>query len=77
MAKSETAKLRSRAESAETAAIGMGFLLVKLRGRYGGHFGVGISQQVDQAIQDYRRIEAGVRARERAASERNTQEAAQ
>lgn len=57
MSESATAKLRRRAERAEAIAIGMGFLLLKLQSRYGGDFGEGINQQVQQAISDYRKLE--------------------
>lgn len=57
MAKSETYKLRRRAERAEAMVIDMGFLLLKLRKRFGSEFGVGIDEQVSQAICNYRELE--------------------
>lgn len=50
MAQNQTAKLRDRAERLEKIVIGMGFLLEKLRAQLGADFGVGTSQQVNQAI---------------------------
>ncbi len=75
MTASATAKLRQRAERAEAMAVGMGFLLVKLRSRYGADFGVGIGQQVDEAIRDYLRLEQARAARQHAAN-LNTESAA-
>ena len=75
MTASATAKLRQRAERAEAMAVGMGFLLVKLRSRYGADFGVGIGQQVDEAIRDYLRLEQ-VRAARQHAANLNTESAA-
>ena len=56
MSTSQTAKLRKRADRMEELAIGMGFLLLKLRGEYGADFNVGMTEQVNQAIADYRQI---------------------
>lgn len=64
MAKKSAAK---RLERLESICMGMGFLLLKLRQTYGSDFGVGVTEQVDQAIRDYRQIEAARRQRERAA----------
>ena len=66
MAGTATAKLRRRAEHAESMVIGMGFLLAKLQARYGADFGDGIGQQVRQAIQDYRELERSIAARDTA-----------
>jgi hypothetical protein len=75
MTTSATAKLRKRAEHAESIAVGMGFLLVKLRSRFGDQFGIGMEQQVDQAIRDYLRLEQARAARQHAAN-LNTESAA-
>lgn len=75
MTASATAKLRQRAERAEAMAVGMGFLLVKLRSQFGAQFGVGMEQQVDQAIRDYIRLEQARAARQHAA-DLNTESAA-
>lgn len=48
------AKLRQRAEYAESVAIGMGLLLLKLNKSYGHDFGIGMNEQIDQALADYR-----------------------
>lgn len=75
MTASATAKLRRRAERAEDIAIGMGFLLLKLQGQYGADFGVGMREQVAQAIGHYRELVRARSARAHAA-ELNTQAAA-
>ena len=56
MTTSKAKKMQKRLEHVESVAIGMGFLLLKLRTRYGDDFGVGMSEQVDQAIADYQQI---------------------
>lgn len=56
MKASKTAKLIKRLERAESVVIGMGFLLQKLKSRYGADFGVGMTEQVNQAIADYMQI---------------------
>lgn len=56
MTTSKTAKLTKKLEHAESVVIGMGFLLQKLKYRYGSDFGVGMSEQVNQAIADYQQI---------------------
>lgn len=53
MTASATSKLKKRLERAESIAIGMGFLLLKLRQSYGGDFSYGMTEQVNQAIADY------------------------
>ncbi|WPB58608.1 hypothetical protein [Xylophilus sp. GOD-11R] len=63
MTTSLTAKLRKRAERAEGMALGMGFLLLKLRAQYGNDFGYGMAEQVDQAIADYRSLAAAMAQR--------------
>ncbi len=75
MANTETSKLRRRVDRSETAAIGMGLLLLKLRSQFGDQFGHGIAEQVDQAIRDYRQLERERMARQ-AASDLNSETAA-
>lgn len=75
MTATTTAKLRRRAERAEEIAIGMGFLLLKLQGQYGDQFGIGMGEQVAQAIAQYRELERAKAAREHAA-QLNTEAAA-
>lgn len=75
MTATAAAKLRKRAEHAESIAVGMGFLLVKLRSQFGNQFGIGMEQQVDQAIRDYLRLEQARAARHHAAN-LNTETAA-
>lgn len=40
----------------ESIVIGMGFLLLKLKARYGDDFGYGMTEQVDQAMRDFRAV---------------------
>ena len=56
-------KLRRRAERAEAMAIGMGFLLMRLQRQYGNDMGVGMYEQVGQAVKDYRRLESEIAQR--------------
>lgn len=43
-------------ERLEQIVMGMGFLLLKLQGQYGNDFGYGMTEQVDQALRDYRDV---------------------
>lgn len=40
----------------EEIVMGMGFLLLKLKSQYGHDFGYGMTEQVDQALKDYRMV---------------------
>lgn len=40
----------------ESIVIGMGFLLLKIKGQYGDDFGYGMTDQVDHAMRDYRAV---------------------
>lgn len=53
MSKKSPAK---KIEQLESIVIGMGFLLLKLKSQYGHDFGYGMTEQVDQALQDYRSV---------------------
>lgn len=45
-----------RIERLEGMVIGMGFLLMELKASYGRNFGNGMSEQVNQALRDYRQV---------------------
>lgn len=47
-----TKGIHKKLAKARSVAHGAGFLLAKLRDQYGDHFGVGLTQQVDQCIRD-------------------------
>lgn len=66
MAESATKKLQRRVEKAEGMALGMGFLLVKLNQQLGHHFGAGMAEQVEQAIEDFKRLNRAMRDRQAA-----------
>lgn len=55
-----------RIERLEGMVIGMGFLLMKLRSSYGEDFGEGMTEQVSQALHDYRQVCQAKTAREAA-----------
>lgn len=64
--KSPTQKI----EHLESIVMGMGFLLLKLKADYGRDFGYGMTEQVDQALRDYRAVEQSHQQRLDAASKR-------
>jgi len=53
MSKKSPAK---RIDRLESIVMGMGFLLLKLKGQYGHDFGYGMTEQVDQALRDYQTV---------------------
>lgn len=55
-----------RIERLEGMVIGMGFLLMKLKASYGCDFGDGMSDQVNQALRDYRQVCQASEARQAA-----------
>lgn len=70
MSKSPTKKLRERAERAEAAAIGMSFLLRKVLARYADDLGVGMTEQINQAVRDGDQIAQQRAQREAAAQQK-------
>lgn len=74
MATTALQKMRKRAERAEAVAIGMGFLLLQLRAKFGAEFSIGTTEQVDQAIVDYRRLRAAKEHREQIAAQKAAQQ---
>lgn len=61
------AKMNKRIERLEGIAMGAGFLLQKLRAKYGEDFGVGMTEQVNDCIRDAQQIANNVIQRERQA----------
>jgi hypothetical protein len=51
--KSPTKKI----ERLESIVMGMGFLLLRLKSDYGHDFSIGMAEQVNQALRDYRNVE--------------------
>jgi hypothetical protein len=58
------AKMNKRIERLEGLAMGAGFLLQKLRAKYGDDFGVGMTEQVNDCIRDTQQIANDVLQRE-------------
>jgi hypothetical protein len=58
------AKMNKRIERLEGIAMGAGFLLQKLRAKYGDDFGVGMTEQVNDCIRDTQQIANDVLQRE-------------
>lgn len=44
-------------ERLESIVMGMGFLLLQLKADYGHDFSIGMAEQVNQALRDYRNVE--------------------
>ena len=61
------AKMNKRIERLEGIAMGAGFLLQKMRAKYGDDFGVGMTEQVNDCIRDTQQIAHNVLQRERQA----------
>ena len=61
------AKMNKRIERLEGIAMGAGFLLQKLRAKYGDDFGAGMTEQVNDCIRDTQQIANNVLQRERQA----------
>ena len=58
------ARMNKRIERLEGIAMGAGFLLQKLRAKYGDDFGVGMTEQVNDCIRDTQQIANDVLQRE-------------
>jgi len=58
------ARMNKRIERLEAIAMGAGFLLQKLRAKYGDDFGVGMTEQVNDCIRDTQQIANDVLQRE-------------
>ena len=58
------AKMNKRIERLEGIAMGAGYLLQKLRAKYGDDFGVGMTEQVNDCIRDTQQIANDVLQRE-------------
>jgi hypothetical protein len=56
--------MNKRIERLEGIAMGAGFLLQKLRAKYGDDFGVGMTEQVNDCIRDTQQIANDVLQRE-------------
>ena len=61
------AKMNKRIERLECIAMGAGFLLQKLRAKYGDDFGAGMTEQVNACIKDTQQIANNVLQRDRQA----------
>lgn len=61
------AKMNKRIERLEGIAMGAGFLLQKLRAKYGDDFGVGMTEQVNDCVRDAQQVANNVLQRERQA----------
>lgn len=64
MAKTESSKLRRRADRAEELAVAFGFLLKMLNARYSDDFGHGMAEQMRQALKDLNDLERSIQQRQ-------------
>lgn len=64
--KSPTKKI----ERLESIVMGMGFLLLRLKSDYGHDFSIGMAEQIDQALRDYRAVSQSHQQRLDAAKKR-------
>ena len=62
------AKMEKRIQRLEGVALGAGFLLQKLKAKYGDDFGIGMTEQVNDCIRDVKQIANNVAHRERNAA---------
>ena len=60
-------RMNKRIERLEGIAIGAGFILQKLRAKYGDDFGAGMTEQVNDCIRDAQQIANNVLQRDRQA----------